>query len=410
MSTIKNSSVIILLGIAFLFGGCESDTISPEQADSFIKFFGSSYEDIGYDVKQTPDDGYILTGSTTIVEVENDKEVAKHTDLFLMKTDKYGNSKWVKKYGENFDDQGKSIVLASDGGFVIAGTVRDTTIMGEIESDILLVKTDANGNHQWARKFGGNTNEEGHCLVQSANGGFVVVGYTDAERAAGGGFDQNPAGMKDVYIVQTNAQGELLRSSSFGFSGHDVANSVREKADGGFIIVGSIQEGSNSNIWVITTNSILSVTGQTSFGGPGNDVGESVQIVEGGYIITGTYTNAGIQKTYLRKLPTNIFAPPEFEHFFGGNQASTGKSLAITPDNEIVLVGSITVTGSEYIYFVKTDANGANPEFQMYGGTGSQKGEFIWPTSDGGFIITGSNGFDGNTMITLMKVDANGDL
>ncbi len=396
--------------MALFLGSCETDTISPEQADSFIKFFGSSYTDIGYDVKQTADEGYILTGRTTVVEVENEKEVAKHTDLFLMKTDKYGISKWVKYYGESFDDQGKSIVLASDGGYVIAGTVRDTTLTGEIESDVLLVKTDANGNHQWARKFGGDNNEEGNCVIETSGGGFVVVGYTDAERAAGGGFDQNPEGKKDVYIVQTNTQGEPVRSAAYGFSGDDVANSIREKADGGFVIVGSTQQGANSNIWVITTNAIISVTAQTTFGSTGNDVGESVYVVNGGYLITGTYTNAGRENIYLMKLTSDIFAQPVFERFFGGNQASTGKSLTVTQNNEIVLVGSITITGSDYIYFVKTDASGDNAVYQMYGGLGDQQGEYICPTSDGGFIITGSNGFDGNTMITLMKIDANGDL
>ena len=89
MCTMKNNSLLILFGILLFLSGCESDTISPEQADTFVKFFGSSFEDIGYDVKQTSDDGYIVTGSTTISEVVNDKEVALNTDLFLMKTDKY---------------------------------------------------------------------------------------------------------------------------------------------------------------------------------------------------------------------------------------------------------------------------------------------------------------------------------
>ena len=406
----KNNSLLILFGILLFLSGCESDTISPEQADTFVKFFGSSFEDIGYDVKQTSDDGYIVTGSTTISEVVNDKEVALNTDLFLMKTDKYGNSEWVKKYGDSFDDFGKSIALTADGGFIIAGTVRDTTLAGEIESDILLVKTSSDGSHQWASKFGDDNNQEGNCVIEQSNGGFVVVGSTDAYRAAGGGFESNPAGKKDAYIVQTDAQGLLVRSNSWGFPGDDVANSIAEKPDGKLIIVGSRDVGINKQIWVINATSIITATEQTTFGGTGNDIAETVQVLPDGYLITGTFSNLGVLNTYLVKLPLNIFSPPTFEKFYGGNQTSTGKSLALTPNNEIILVGSITITGSDYIYFVKTDANGDNPVYQTYGGTGDQRGESVSITSDGGFIMTGSNGFEGNTMITLVKTDSNGDL
>jgi len=176
------------------------------------------------------------------------------------------------------------------------------------------------------------------------------------------------------------------------------------------IIVGSRDIGANKQIWVINATSIIAATEQVTFGGTGRDVGETVKVLTDGYLITGTYTNAGTQNTYLVKLQLNIFSPPAFEKFFGGNQTSTGKSLTITANNEIVLVGSITITGSEYIYFVKTDANGENPIYQTYGGTGVQRGEEISLTSDGGFIMIGSNGFEGNTMITLVKTDENGDL
>ena len=74
---------------------CNKDfTISPEQADSFIKLFGSFQWDQGVDVKQTADGGYAILGTTTTPE--------KGTDLYLIKTDKYGNkdcNKELKKVG-----------------------------------------------------------------------------------------------------------------------------------------------------------------------------------------------------------------------------------------------------------------------------------------------------------------------
>jgi WD40 repeat protein len=202
----------------------------------------------------------------------------------------------------------------------------------------------------------------------------------------------------------------LVRSDAWGFTGDDEANTIAEKPDGRLIIVGSRDVGVNKQIWIINATSIITATEQTTIGGTGNDVGEMVWVLPDGYLITGTYTNAGRQNTYLAKLQLNIFSPPTFEKFYGGNNSSTGKSLVVTTENEIVIVGSITITGSDYLYFVKTDAGGDNPIYQTYGGTGSQRGEAVSSTSDGGFIITGSNGFDGNTMITLVKTDMNGDL
>ena len=82
------SKICFLTLATLILVSCNKDfTISPGQADTFIKLFGSFQWDQGVDVKQTADGGYAILGTTTTTE--------NGTDLYLIKTDKYGNKEWV---------------------------------------------------------------------------------------------------------------------------------------------------------------------------------------------------------------------------------------------------------------------------------------------------------------------------
>ena len=105
---------IILIQILL---SCEETDISLKQAEFFIKYFGNSSEDIGVDVKQTSDGGYILTGTVTNTDNEN-------KDIAVIKTDKFGNLEWLDTlyFGGQFDDEAASIIECSDGDFLLLGT------------------------------------------------------------------------------------------------------------------------------------------------------------------------------------------------------------------------------------------------------------------------------------------------
>jgi len=399
--------ISILFLLCYFLIGCENTNISPGQADSFIKFFGNSFQDIGFDVKQCDDGGYVLIGTTTKVEINEGKGTAKDTEIFLVKTDKYGNEEWSKQFGGPYDDQGYSLQITGDGGYILLGARTDTLPNGEQHTDMYLVKTSGSGEEEWHQSIGGPFNEEGFNIQLTTAGGFILVGYTESFGNGG----------KDAYLVETNENGDTLWTRTHGDSGSDEIGKFVQEISTGFILIGSTDTDdpgqANKNVFVVKTNSIGKETARKNYGGTGDDFGECIRLLpEGGYVFVGTSSSFGdgSSKIYLVKIGENLEEVTIQNNTIGGSGNYLGKCISVSENNEFTIIGSSGTTGNYDIYLVKTDSNGNEIFHQTYGGTGSQQGEHLEPTDDGGFIIVGSNEFDGNSMVSLIKTLPDGEL
>ena len=121
----------------------------------------------GAALQQTSDGGYIITGVYC--------GVINPGDVYLIKTDYLGNAQVIKYYGGFGDDVGHSVQQTSDGGYIVAGY---TTSFGHGYSDVYLIKTNATGDTLWTRTFGGSNGEQGNSIQLTRDGGYIIVGYT----------------------------------------------------------------------------------------------------------------------------------------------------------------------------------------------------------------------------------------
>jgi Secretion system C-terminal sorting domain len=138
----------------------------------------------GEDVVQTPDSNFVITG--TVIN-----GIARN--IFLSKIDQFGNVIWTKYYGGNNHDNGYSVDLANNGGFIITGGTYSYSTGQFANADIWLIRTDNNGDTLWTRSHGGTENEEGFSVKSCIDGGYILTGYTGIQ--------------PDIFLLKTDSLG-----------------------------------------------------------------------------------------------------------------------------------------------------------------------------------------------------------
>jgi hypothetical protein len=320
--------------------------------------------------------------------------------LLLVSTTAAQDTLWTRTYGGSLNDYGNSVQQTSDGGYIIAGYT------GSYPSyDVYLVKTDANGDPLWTRTYGGSDTDDASSVQQTTDGGYIIAGMTYSFGA----------GLYDVYLVKTDANGDTLWTRTYGGSGTDWGESVQQTSDGGYIIAGyTMSFGAGGfDVYLVKTDANGATLWTRTYGGSALDYGESVQqTTDGGYIIAG-YTmsfGAGGFDVYLVKTDAN--GDPLWTRTYGGSDIDWGNCVQQTTDGGYIITGMTDSFGAGgcNVYLVKTDANGDPLGTRTYGGSDTDYGESVQQTSDGGYIIAGYTMSFGayDYDFYLVKTDANG--
>ncbi|MFK7979219.1 MAG: T9SS type A sorting domain-containing protein [Saprospiraceae bacterium] len=177
------------------------------------KTFGNVEEDKAFDVVETAEGNFALTGMTS----------AKR-DLYLLMLDRNGAELWSKSYGGIFDEVGRSIVTTADGGFAIGG-VKEIT---PTTSQMYLVKTDSQGALEWDRLFGSLGSDFGRSIALTPDGGYVLAGEFDINNAA----DRTSLiPLYDMYLVKTDEGGNIFNNTIQGTVHRDLNTNCEKDTD-----------------------------------------------------------------------------------------------------------------------------------------------------------------------------------
>jgi hypothetical protein len=382
----KQLLILFLLGAAIY---------SPAQI-TFQKTFGGTNVDRFFSVQQTTDGGYIMAGITSSFGSDS-------SNVYLIKTDAYGDTIWTKTFGGNDHDAGYFVRQTADGGYIITGY---TSSFGAGNDDIYLIKTDINGNALWSKTFGGLSFDISYSVHQTTDGGYIIGGTAASNFAING----------DYYIIKTDVNGDSLWTKTLGSPDFDDLYAMQQTTDGGYIITGIYYDTTtfNDKVLLIKTDSNGGTLWTKTYGGSIENFPAYVeQTTDGGYIISGIIYGFGAGDLDALLIKTDSIGTAQWFKAYGGTDVEYGLFVHQTADGGYLMSG-ITRSfgaGDEDDYLVKTDASGNLLWTKTFGGTSSDYVYCSQQTADGGYILAGwTDSFgSGSADGFLIKTDANGN-
>ncbi len=321
--------------------------------------YGGSGDDIANCIKQTPDSGYVIIGSTDSKDgdINNNHRVF---DLWVLRLNKDGSIKWENTYGGQSDDVGQSIALTTDNGFIAVGftySADDDVTNNHGGRDGWLVKIDSAGKMQWQKTYGGGDRDHFFCIDNTLDSGYIISGFTLST-------DGDLAGIHspndDGWIIKLKKDSIIEWQHVY----RNGSNCILSTPDSGYIAVGSGSNATSVFPSILKLDNKGAEAWRMNYIGPSpfplTSSATSVCIAkDGGYLVSGITDSIG----------GNV------SEFYGGSDI-----WLLKLDTGGYLQWQKTYGGSSF------DGNGEYPAGGYYGSVGHSS---IATTADGGCIFTG---------------------
>lgn len=334
-ATIKNFVFIIFIYFC-LIGSMPAQVIDT----LWMKKYGSEGSNIGEEIKFTTSNNCIIIGEQVSPQSEN---------IWLLKTDFYGDTLWTKQYESG--KLGHYVEETADGGYIIVGST-DYWSSSNL-SDILIIKTDHNGEILWTNSINNGGGEHGEVIKQTINGNFIIAGT----------YDLHSQNIRKALVAKIDSLGEPIWINTFGDSTY-------------------LTEGTSL---ALTSNEEIILIGVTDIDG------------------------SGAGNLFIKKLDTdgNVIWDKKIEDYF----YSQAQDIELTEENDIIISGSKKETAGNLTngMILKYNENGdelwraINDDYARSGFVSvAEMNEEI-------YILTGYAEISGILSLFVQKVDSSGN-
>ena len=324
---------------------------------------------------------------------------------------------WQKTFGGTLVEDARSVKQTSDGGYIIAGRANSTN--GDVtgihgNEDCWVVKINNTGTIQWQKTYGGTADDFARNIIQTSDGGYVIVGLTYSNDGDVTGHHGSGTLYSDVWIIKINSAGVLQWQKALGGTYSEDAWNVRQTSDGGYIIAAdtgsndgdvTLNQGGSRDAWIIKLSNTGDIQWQKTYGGSNEDTAHCVlQTIDGGYLVTVQTSSfdgdvldfhGGQYDIWLIKLSST--GTIQWQKNLGGTLDEWVYSIEKTSDGGYVIGAyssstDMDVVGNHGFYdvwVIKLDSAGTVQWKKTFGGTNGDYAYKIEQTTDNGYIIAG---------------------
>jgi len=367
-------SALFLVSIAVLAGNASADCgLDPIWVDTYgagDEFFTA--------IHATPDGGFIVGGSTRTYG-------AGDNDFWLLRLDGDGDTLWTRTYGTAEEQDLHDARIAPAGGYIMCGTTKPDD---EAPSDIWVVRADENGDTLWTWTHGDSAESEWAASVQPMANGHFAVAATSNENS----IDSHT----DAAIFLLDAGGNNYDSEFFGGLDNEVAMSIRQTPDDGFIIAGWTESygAGPDDVYLVKLDETANLEWQKFYGGSGADEGRDVIVTsDGGYVVVGNTSSYGAGSLDMYIIKTNASGDTLWTRTVGGTEPDLADAVMEDDDGTLVAVGNTESFGSSdmSVYIAAMGGDGTIYCTDIYETQGRGDATAVTETPDWGIAIAGAN-------------------
>jgi len=278
-----------------------------------------------------------------------------------------------------------------------------TDSFGEGSSDFWILKLMMEGEIEWQKTYGGSEIDVANSIQQTTDGGYIVAGTTDSYGE----------GSTDFLVLKLDSAGKTEWKKTYGKEGSERALCVQQTIDGGFIVAGDTDSFGNKSVdfWVLRLDSAGDIEWQRRYGGSDNDWAYSIQqTMDSGYIVAGgTHSVSEVEEVWVLKL--NFYGDIEWQRKYGSGRAN---SIQQTFDEGYIVAGysSLYSAGGIDFLVLKLDSAGDIEWQRVFGGNDKDCAHSIRQRINGGYIVAGvTDSFGaGSTDFLVLKLDSAGNM
>lgn len=376
------------------------------------KNYGGSNEDRGYDIIATSDGNYVMAGWAK--SSNNDISSSNGgADYWVVKINPSGSIIWEHTYGGSNEDYAYTIRETKDKGFIVVGNTASAGGSGDVGGnnglyDTWLVKLDSKGVLQWEQNYGGTDYDFGFYVEQTSDGGYIFTSNSaSSDGDVGGNY-----GLRDIWIVKTDATGKIQWEQNYGGSDYDYPCAIKELPGGNFIVSGRTKSTDHDvsstygdyDVWVFKIDKNGTILWEKNYGGTmgeltnGMDLTSDYKIILGGRSYSSNNdvpANYGNGDAWVAKMDTNGVL--NWFKNYGGSSFDEVQCIKEAADGKYIFMGTSTSSdqdvsanyGDMDYWVVKLTTSGNIQWEKNYGGTLKDEGFALVPSNDGKDLVLG---------------------
>ena len=300
---------------------------------------------------------------------------------------------WARTFGTTLDDSSPFVLSTSDGGFLVLGQ----TDAGAGLYEGMIAKIDSFGTIVWQKQYTGAGDENISTAIELAGGNFLAVGRTTS---SGQGGD-------DLWLLEIDSAGSIVWQQTLGGAQTDHAPNLLATSDGGYALSGRTDSfgAGLEDYWVIRLDATRNFLWQQTCGDTGEDSAGFLQLLGetpgGGLIVAGDSDSYTADPDFW-VVKVNALSGITWQYTFGGDNNDVPTALAVQDTGDIYVVGWTRSFGSgkrDY-WIMKLSANGSVQWEKVIGGA-----EDDYPRS---VVILSDGEFDTSTVDQVTRLNRSG--